>query len=218
MLQEVLDLDRDVVAHARVRFVQPFDDPHRVRRTVEEVGIAECDVPRATGDLGGDVGGDDVRLHDAKLSGVDREQSDSAGTGAGIRGWLRCSRPAGARHRASAASRISRAAEGLSDRGRGNESAANRRPEETAETAEAAENIWLCVLGGLCGSSDSYRPRRPGPPRTRRRRSRRRRGRAATRRSAARTDRTRRCGAAGFARRAAAISGPASRVAVCIGR
>src|SRR5947208_16439638 len=52
--------------------MHPFDDPERVRRTVEKIRIAERDVTGAGRDLRGDVGDDDVRLHDAELAVVDR--------------------------------------------------------------------------------------------------------------------------------------------------
>ena len=47
----MLDLDRDVVGQLRVASVQRFDDPTRVSRAVEEIGIAEGDVLGAGGDL-----------------------------------------------------------------------------------------------------------------------------------------------------------------------
>ena len=72
MLQQVLDLDRDVVGHVGMRVVKRFDDAHGVRRTVEEVGIAERDVLRAGRHLRGDIRQHDFRLHDAELAAVDR--------------------------------------------------------------------------------------------------------------------------------------------------
>ena len=53
--QEVLDLDRDVVGDTRKSRREPFDDAPRVRRPVEEIGIAEGDVLGARGDLLADV-------------------------------------------------------------------------------------------------------------------------------------------------------------------
>ena len=49
-LQQMLDLDRDVVADAGVRAVQRLDQTHGMRRAVEEIGIAErmCPAPAAT--------------------------------------------------------------------------------------------------------------------------------------------------------------------------
>ena len=52
--------------------MERFDDPHRVRGTVEEIWIAERDVPRAAGDLRRDVGEDDARRDDAELPVVNR--------------------------------------------------------------------------------------------------------------------------------------------------
>ena len=72
MLQQMLDLDRDVVGHVGMRGVQRLDDAHRVRRAVEEIGIAEGDVLGARRDLRRDVREHDVRLHDAELPVVDR--------------------------------------------------------------------------------------------------------------------------------------------------
>ena len=70
--QQVLDLDRDVVGQRRMPRVQRLDDAPRVRRAVEEVGIAEGDVLGAGGDLLIDVGEHDVDRHDAELAVVDR--------------------------------------------------------------------------------------------------------------------------------------------------
>ncbi len=110
MPQQMLDLDRDVVAHVRMRRVQRVDDAHRVRRAVEEIGIAERDVRGAGGDLRGDVGEHDVRLHDAELPVVDRHdrtmpaQMPAAAARFGVADEPSLGRPA------SAASRSARAA------------------------------------------------------------------------------------------------------------
>jgi hypothetical protein len=71
MMQQVLDLDRHVIGDGRVRGMQRFDDPDRVGRPVEEIGIAESDVLCTRIDLGGHVGEHHVGLHDPELSVVD---------------------------------------------------------------------------------------------------------------------------------------------------
>ena len=53
VLEQVLDLDRDVVGEVRESFVQRLDDAHGVGRTVEEVRIAKRDVLRASRDAAG---------------------------------------------------------------------------------------------------------------------------------------------------------------------
>ena len=70
---QVLDLDRDVVADAGELARQRLDDAQGVRRTVEEVGIAERDVLRARRDLRADVGEDDVGVDGAEAAVVDRD-------------------------------------------------------------------------------------------------------------------------------------------------
>ena len=72
MLQQVLDLDDRVVGERREFAVERFDDPARVRRAVEEIGIAERDVRRALLHLRADVGEHDVDGDDAELAVVDR--------------------------------------------------------------------------------------------------------------------------------------------------
>ena len=52
--------------------MQGLDEASRVRRTVEEIGIAKRDVLRAGLDLRRDIGQHDLRLDDAELSLVDR--------------------------------------------------------------------------------------------------------------------------------------------------
>ena len=72
MTQQMLDLDRHVVGDIGVRRMKRLDHAHRVRRAVEEIGIAERDVLGAGRDLRVDVGEHDVRRHDAELAAVDR--------------------------------------------------------------------------------------------------------------------------------------------------
>ena len=91
-LQQVLDLDRDVVADRRMRRVQRLDDAHRVRRTVEEIGIAERDVLRARRRPARRCR---PARRPAARPGTARRtpaRPDNAGRGAGSRGSLRCSR------------------------------------------------------------------------------------------------------------------------------
>ena len=71
MPQQVLDLDGDVVAELREFAVQRLDDGQRVRRPIEEIGIAEGDVLGARIDLAANVFQHDVALHDAENSVVD---------------------------------------------------------------------------------------------------------------------------------------------------
>ena len=73
VLQQVLDLDGDVVRDGRMRLVQGLDHAHGVGGTVEEVRITKGDVPRAGGDLRGDIREHHLRLHHAKLPLVDRD-------------------------------------------------------------------------------------------------------------------------------------------------
>src|SRR5215510_11642322 len=72
MLQQMFDLDRDIVGEIRMRLVKRVDDSHGVRRTVEEIRIAERDVLSAGRYLRRYVREDDVGLHDAELAVVDR--------------------------------------------------------------------------------------------------------------------------------------------------
>ena len=51
---------------------EPLDDRHRVADTVEEVRVAERDVPGARRDLRANVGHDDVDRDDAESAVVDR--------------------------------------------------------------------------------------------------------------------------------------------------
>ena len=55
MLQEMLDLDRDVVADAWMFSRESLDDPPRMRWPVEEIWITERDVLRAGNDLRSNV-------------------------------------------------------------------------------------------------------------------------------------------------------------------
>ena len=68
----MLDLDRDVVGDAGQFRGEPFDDAPRVRRTVEEIGIAEGDVLCARRDLLADVLEHGVHRNGVEPSIVDR--------------------------------------------------------------------------------------------------------------------------------------------------
>ena len=72
MTQQVFDLDGHVVGHVGMRGVESVDHAGRVRRTVEEIRIAEGDVAGAGGHLARNVGQHDVGLHDAELPCVHR--------------------------------------------------------------------------------------------------------------------------------------------------
>src|SRR6185436_19660667 len=73
MAKQMLDLDRDVVADLRMLRVQGARDPHRVRRAVEEVGIAKGNVSGARRNLVVEISENDLRLDDAELAFVDRD-------------------------------------------------------------------------------------------------------------------------------------------------
>ena len=64
MLQQMLDLDRDIVGQAWVLVVQTAHDPGRVLGAVEKVRVAERDVLGARCDLPANVFEHDVRLND----------------------------------------------------------------------------------------------------------------------------------------------------------
>jgi hypothetical protein len=68
VLEQVLDLNRHIVADAGMLRGQPFDDAPGVRGTVEEVGIAKRDVLRA---------GRDLRPHIVEHH-IDREGAEGA--------------------------------------------------------------------------------------------------------------------------------------------
>ena len=97
MLQQVLDLDGDVVADLRELAVHRLDDGQRVRRPVEEIGIAKGDVLGARVDLPANVLQHDFALHDAKnpvVNGHHRAvpaQVFAAAAGFGIAGDLEAS-------------------------------------------------------------------------------------------------------------------------------
>ncbi len=65
-MQKMLDLDGDIVGDFRKLAMQGLDDANCVRGPVEEVRIAERDVPGAGRDLLADVGQNDIRLHNAE--------------------------------------------------------------------------------------------------------------------------------------------------------
>ena len=160
-----------------MRRVQGLHDAHGVRRAVEEIGIAEGDVPRAGGDLRGDVGQHDVGLHDAELPLVDRHdrtmpaQVPAAAAGLGVADRSARCRPA------SAASRTATAAAAPID----------REPETRGEVRHAVCTLIVPSprrgLRPADAAIPASRVRRrctarspPGPPRTRRQAPRRRRG------------------------------------------
>ena len=71
VLEQMLDLDRHVVRDARELLRKPRDDCRRVSDAVEEVRIAERDVPGAGSDLAADVSHDDIDGDDAEPAIVD---------------------------------------------------------------------------------------------------------------------------------------------------
>ena len=70
--KQMLDLDRDVEGDRWMRGMQRPHDTSRVSGTVQEIRIAESDVPCAGADLGGDIGQDDLGLNDPELTLVHR--------------------------------------------------------------------------------------------------------------------------------------------------
>ncbi len=71
VLQDVLHLGGAVEGEIREALVHGPDDAERVAHPVEEVGVAEGDVPGADGDEAGDVGEHDVLPDDADPAVVD---------------------------------------------------------------------------------------------------------------------------------------------------
>ena len=179
----MLDLDGDVVGDLRVRGVQRVDDAHRVRRTVEEIGIAERDVLRRRPRPARDVGEHDVGLHDAELSLVDRHdramaaQMLAAAAGFGVPDDRRV--PSGmcsVAYRASGGSPL-RSGTRKWSRGTG---AVVRSDRRRSRAAMASGHVPAAVSDALVQTA-SDRARSPSaPPRTRRRAHRRRRASAAT--------------------------------------
>ena len=71
MLQQVLDLDRDVVGQRRERRVELLEEAQRVADAVEEVRIAEGDVLGPEAHQLRDVLQHDIPLDDAQPAAVD---------------------------------------------------------------------------------------------------------------------------------------------------
>ena len=153
VLQQVLDLDRDVVADAR-------DAPRAAPTTIRIACVGPlkksgspkvmCRAPAAT--CAADVGEHDVGLHDAELPLVDRhDRTVPAQVPAAAAGFGVADQPALAvRHLQRGVVRERRQA--ACDRGRGSESAAATDVQtETAETAEAADEMLGSAM--LCGSA-----------------------------------------------------------------
>src|SRR5262249_43629411 len=72
MLEDVLDLGRHVEGDLGMRRMERAGDGHGVAHAVEEVGVAEREVPRAGGDLLMGVGEDDLARDDEEAALVDR--------------------------------------------------------------------------------------------------------------------------------------------------
>ena len=72
MAQQVLDLDRDVVGEVGMLAVERLDDWQRVADAVEEVRVAEGDVPRPGANLAADVLEHDLARDDAEAAAVHR--------------------------------------------------------------------------------------------------------------------------------------------------
>ena len=173
MLQQMLDLDRHVVGDAGKLTRQACDDALGVADAVEEVGIAEGDVPRAGGNLRAHVGEHDVGVRRCGSGRRRPEQSGSAGTGACSRGWPPCSRRSVVRPGSCS----------VAYRDSGGRPVARRH----AETA--ARGIDACRAAARRGDRPTAASTR-SLLRTRRRARDRRRAREADAHSAARTTRT----------------------------
>src|SRR5881397_2049016 len=72
MLEEVLDLGREVEGHAGKFGVHRADDAERLAGPVQKIGVAERDVGRAGQDLPPDILQDDVLRHDEEAAFVHR--------------------------------------------------------------------------------------------------------------------------------------------------
>src|SRR5277367_3961946 len=66
MLQQMLDLDRDVVRHRRKLRMKRLDDGERVSWTVQKIGVAESNMLSPGGDLLPDICQHHLSLHDAE--------------------------------------------------------------------------------------------------------------------------------------------------------
>ena len=73
MVEQVLDLDRDVIGEPGKFPVQRLHQPHGMADAVEEIRIAEGDVAGPRGNLPAHVLHHRVQLHDAEPSAVDRD-------------------------------------------------------------------------------------------------------------------------------------------------
>src|SRR4051812_31369350 len=86
MLEDVLDFDRRVEGQPGKRFLQGPADSKTMGRTVEEIGIAKRDVPRAGMDLGARIGDDRIARdgeHSAAVDGGDGAMGASVVTTTG---------------------------------------------------------------------------------------------------------------------------------------
>src|SRR2546428_1227308 len=72
MLEDMLDLGREVEGHVGKFGVHRADDAQRVAGSVQKIGVAECDVDRAGHDLPPDILQDDLRGHDEEAAFVHR--------------------------------------------------------------------------------------------------------------------------------------------------
>ena len=195
-----------------MRRVKRLHDPQRVRRTVEKIGIAERDVlarrrrpaPRCR-----PARPPAARCETARCKSA---RPDSGGTDGGSRGSLRSNRPPRRDRRAAAAWRSGRAAAGPKRSGtrncsRGNDGGrrtptGDRAPRDSRdECCQTSRAISVRSCLELSPKHVVHAER--SEPRFVQRRV-----------QAVRADARRRV----RARRASAMSGPASRVAVCIGR
>ena len=78
MLFQMLNFDRGVVSDRRKRGMEHLYDAHRMRRAIEEIGIAEGDVARARFHLPPDVFEHGIPLHNTKLALIDRNDGAMA--------------------------------------------------------------------------------------------------------------------------------------------
>jgi hypothetical protein len=73
MLEQMLDLDCDVVSHARKFMVKRLDDGNRMGWSVEEIRVAKSDMLCAGRDLLSNIGKHNIPLNHAKLTAIDRD-------------------------------------------------------------------------------------------------------------------------------------------------
>src|SRR5262245_36803307 len=102
MLEQVFDFNRDVVGNARKLLGKGMGDPLGMTNAIEEIRVAESNVPRAGCDLRAHVREDNVGRDDSKAAVVNRHDRAvtammlTSATGFGVSngspftGYLKC--------------------------------------------------------------------------------------------------------------------------------